>query len=150
MVSLKQIRTLQDRVNKALSFIDLLKEENKALKATLDKSQQRIQEFEKLITEFKNDQTEIEQTILDVIHKLDTLEDEVSAPSDSAEDNFEESGHNDASESNSEIETTGDTQEFDPAYQEDQISEEEPEPTEDEGLDETASADESKRDLDIF
>jgi len=150
MVSLKQIRTLQDRVNKALSFIELLKEENKTLKATLDKSQQRIQEFEKLITEFKNDQTEIEQTILDVIHKLDSLEDEVFAQSDSAEDTYEESGHDDASESSSTIETTEDTQEFDPVFQEDQISKEEPVPTEDESLDETGSAEESKRDLDIF
>ncbi len=147
MVSLKQIKTLQDRVNKALSFIDLLKEENKTLKATLDKSQEKIQEFEKLITDFKNDQTEIEQTILDVIQKLDTLEDEIPGIDSSSDD----SPHQESHESHEPI--SGD-EAAEEGYEGstkisigDQGSEGDQSSIED---DEPASTEESERDLDIF
>jgi len=78
MISLKQIQLLAEKVDKAVSLISLLKEENRTLKNTLEKSQKRIREFEDLINAFKNDQSEIEQTVLSAIHKLDTLEDEVA------------------------------------------------------------------------
>ena len=42
---------------------------------TILEMQKRIKEFESLINAFKNDQTEIESTILNVIKKLDFLED---------------------------------------------------------------------------
>ncbi len=85
MISLKQIQLLAEKVDKAVSLISLLKEENRTLKNTLEKSQKRIREFEDLINAFKDDQSEIEQTVLSAIHKLDTLEDEVAERTGDAE-----------------------------------------------------------------
>ena len=138
MVSLKQIKALQDRVNKALSLIDLLKEENKTLKATLDKSQEKIQEFEKLLTDFKNDQTEIEQTILDVIQKLDTLEDEIPGIESASDDSLHHESHKPLSEDGASEEDNAESTKISEG---DQSSE---------GDDEPASTEESERDLDIF
>jgi len=78
MISLKQIRILKEKVEKAIDLIALLKEENRALKSTLDHAQKRIRDFETLVSEFKNDQAEIESTVLGVIKKLDSLEDEIA------------------------------------------------------------------------
>lgn len=146
MVSLKQIKTLQDRVNKALNFIELLKEENETLKATLDRSQLKIQEFEKLITDFKNDQTEIEQTILDVIQKLDTLEDEIpgvdSPDSSIVQPESGDSVHHESDEPLAEEESS----------EENTSTAESPENVDsnDNSDDESAPAEEPERDLDIF
>ncbi len=144
MVSLKQIKTLQDRVNTALNFIDLLKEENKTLKATLDKSQEKIQEFEKLITDFKNDQSEIEQTILDVIQKLDTLEDEIPGIDSSSSDSLHHESNEPLSEDESAEEGYAGSAK---SLEQDQGIEDAQGSIEDDG---PASTEESEKDLDIF
>jgi len=77
MVNLNQIKLLAAKVDKAVNLISLLKEENRTLKNTLESSQNKIREFEELINAFKNDQSEIEQTLLNAIKKLDDLEDDV-------------------------------------------------------------------------
>lgn len=78
MISLEQIRLLEKKVSAAVHLIEVLKEENKMLKRTIESSQKRMQELEELVTAFKNDQTAIEASVLNAIQKLDVLEDEVS------------------------------------------------------------------------
>ena len=80
MVTLDQIKKLEDRVNKAVHLIRILKEENDALRTTLESSQVRITELEELITAFKEDQAQIERGILSAIERLDTLEDDLDTP----------------------------------------------------------------------
>ncbi|MBA7626466.1 hypothetical protein ES703_33915 [subsurface metagenome] len=78
MIRLEQIRLLESKVNKAVELIKVLREENQALKKTLDSSQNRMQELEKMVEEFKSDQDEIEQYILKALKNLDHLEDELT------------------------------------------------------------------------
>ena len=78
MITLQQIRALESKVNKAVELIDRLRKENKALKTSLDTSQTKIRDLEKLVQSFKDDQEEIESAILDTIKKLERLEDEVA------------------------------------------------------------------------
>jgi chromosome segregation ATPase len=77
MITLDQIRTLEDKVEKAVLFIDELKEENQLLKKKLENYQEKIDELEILITDFKDDQQEIEQGILNALQNLDRLEDDL-------------------------------------------------------------------------
>lgn len=79
MIRLDQIKVLESKVNRAVEQIRLLREENKALKRTVEKSQARMGELEGLVSRFKTDQDEIEQGILRALKNLDKLEDEVSA-----------------------------------------------------------------------
>jgi len=74
MISLEQIRTLDERVKKAVQALGDLKSENQTLKQKLADYQKRIEELEKLIDDFKKDQGEIEQGILNAISQLETLE----------------------------------------------------------------------------
>jgi len=79
MIGLDQIKLLESKVVKAVEQIRILKEENKALKRTVEKSQARLQELEGMISRFRSDQDEIEQGILRALKNLDKLEDEVGA-----------------------------------------------------------------------
>ena len=78
MITLKQIQTLEEKIGKAVGLIDLLREENSTLKESLEKTQARMRELEKMVDGFKNDQEAIEEGILKAIEKLDQLEDELS------------------------------------------------------------------------
>lgn len=78
MIRLDQIKLLEGKVNRAVEQIRLLREENKALKRTIEKSQARMGELEGLVSRFKSDQDEIEQGILRALKNLDKLEDEVA------------------------------------------------------------------------
>ena len=79
MISLEQIRLLESRITKAVKVIEMLREENGALKRSVDVAQKRMQELEALVSEFKADQEEIEQSLLRAIHNLDRLEDGMEA-----------------------------------------------------------------------
>ncbi len=74
MISLEQIKTLDEKVKQAVSVIDDLRGENSRLKQKLNSYQSRIEELERLIDDFKRDQGAIEQGILDAIDQLDKLE----------------------------------------------------------------------------
>jgi hypothetical protein len=78
MISLEHINLLEKKVSDAVHLIQILKEENKTLKRTIESSQTRMNELEELVTAFKHDQTAIETTVLNAIQKLDALEDEIS------------------------------------------------------------------------
>jgi chromosome segregation ATPase len=80
MISLQQIRTLEAKVERAVTFIDELKRENETMKAKLESYQSRIDELEILILEYKEDQKEIELGIINALGHLDRLEDAIVAP----------------------------------------------------------------------
>lgn len=80
MIHLDQIRLLESKTIKAIELINMLREENKALKKTIDTSQGRMEELENLVQEFKSDQDEIEQSILRAMKNLEQLEDEITEP----------------------------------------------------------------------
>lgn len=89
MLGVEQIRILEDRIEKALSFIAGLRSENAALqtKATASDeargraedraaaAESRVRELEEAIGIFKRDQSKIEEGILHALEKLDAFED---------------------------------------------------------------------------
>lgn len=78
MITLDQIKKLDARVKAAIERISALKEENAQLKARLSEYEKRIEELEVHVNRFKKDQGEIEAGIINVLAKLDSLEDEIT------------------------------------------------------------------------
>lgn len=85
MVSIEQIRLLEQKVHSAVNRIDVLKEENQSLKSKLGEYETRILELERLIESFKQDQGEIEQGILTALDELNRLEDDLDTSDHSDE-----------------------------------------------------------------
>ncbi len=75
MLSLDQVRSLETRVAKALSYIDKLTSENAALRERLTGYEGRIKDLEILIQDFQQDQGRIEEGILNALEKLNAFED---------------------------------------------------------------------------
>ncbi len=84
MVNLEQIRLLESRVQKAIKYIQKLREENRSLRASLEKYEQRIGDLEGMVGDFKNGQDEIEVSITNALKQLDRLEDELIEEPDEA------------------------------------------------------------------
>jgi TolA-binding protein len=80
MVSLDQIKDLESKVQKAVTYIAALKQENVLLQKNLEKYRKRIDELEVLINEYKEDQTAIEEGIKNALLHLDKLEDSIAKP----------------------------------------------------------------------
>lgn len=74
MISLEQIRLLEQKVTSAVELIRVLKEENATLRRGLDSAQRRMKELETLVEGFKTDQREIESAIVRTLRHLDDLE----------------------------------------------------------------------------
>ena len=79
MISLEQIRLLEQKVTGAVGLIRTLKEENATLRRGLDSAQRRMKELETLVEGFKTDQREIETAIVRTLRNLDDLEDSAAA-----------------------------------------------------------------------
>ncbi len=77
MLSLDQVRLLEDRVEKAVNRIRLLSEENTRLKLDLQQKGLRVSELENLVRAFKDDQGRIEEGILNALEQLSAFEDTV-------------------------------------------------------------------------
>ena len=90
MISVEQIHKLEARVLKAVEVIKSLREENSLLKEKLSGYEKRIEELEVFIDSFKQDQTNIEEGIINALNQLDMLEEIVSATPASAEEAKEE------------------------------------------------------------
>ncbi len=75
MVTLEQIRQLDARVHRAVDVIAKLREENTTLKDRLSEYQGRIEELEVLISNFKEDQSEIEHGITSALSQLAAIDD---------------------------------------------------------------------------
>jgi TolA-binding protein len=81
MINLEQVRLLDTRVAKAVDFIERLTKENAALgqqvmglQDKLAATQKRIDELEGLVTGFKQDQGQIEESILAALDRLSQFE----------------------------------------------------------------------------
>jgi chromosome segregation ATPase len=74
MVTLEQIRQLDARVHRAVEVIAKLREENTTLKDRLTEYQGRIEELEVLISNFKEDQSEIEHGITSALSQLAAID----------------------------------------------------------------------------
>jgi chromosome segregation ATPase len=101
MLTLEQIRKLEAKVQRAVSFIAELKDENTLLKQKLETYQERIDELEVLITDYKEDQQEIEQGIKNALFHLDQLEDDIARPQAGVavnQDSVSSQGHEDPEE----------------------------------------------------
>lgn len=83
MVSLEQIRKLEARVSQAVSTIRELREENTTLRQKLEKYQEKIDQLELLISQYRDTQKEIEEGILNALRQLDHLEDDALRTSSS-------------------------------------------------------------------
>jgi chromosome segregation ATPase len=86
MIELRHIQELEKRVHAALELIGSLRGENAELKSKLEGYQGRIDELERLVNEFKEDQGAIEEGILRALRKLDSLEDTVTGAGEAAAD----------------------------------------------------------------
>jgi peptidoglycan hydrolase CwlO-like protein len=77
MVTLEQVRLLESKVVKALSYIETLSAENATLREKLDGYKSRIDELETVVLAFKEDQGRIEAGIISALERLNQFEDAV-------------------------------------------------------------------------
>ena len=75
MVTLEQVKQLDHRITKTVEYVKKVTDENTLLRGRLDTYQQRIDELEKLIKRFKEDQSRIEDGILSALDRLNQFED---------------------------------------------------------------------------
>ncbi len=78
MISLEQIRSLEQKINLMVEELSRLRDENAKLRATIKSTQSKTADLESLVNTYKQEQEAIEEGILSVLAKLDKLEDEVS------------------------------------------------------------------------
>jgi hypothetical protein len=74
MVTLEQVKLLETKVAKAIDFVNRVTEENSCLKGKLEDHQKRIDELEVLIQRFKDEQSRIEDGILNALERLSQFE----------------------------------------------------------------------------
>ncbi len=86
MLSLEQIKRLENRVYKAVELLKAMKEDNIILKSELKSANERVEELEQIISDYRNNQLEIEQGIVKAIQQLDDLD---SIDEDSSESSEE-------------------------------------------------------------
>jgi chromosome segregation ATPase len=84
MVTLEQVRLLESKVGKALSYVESLSAENTTLREKLDGYRRRIDELETIVLAFKEDQGRIEAGILSALERLNQFEDAVERGIDDA------------------------------------------------------------------
>ena len=75
MVSLEQVKLLETKVIKTIEYVRKIGEENKLLKEKLNSYQHRNDELETQISQFKEDQSRIEDGILSALDRLNQFED---------------------------------------------------------------------------
>ena len=82
MISVEQVRALEERVEKAVAYISELKQESAGLKRELEEARNaaeqsvaRAAELEAAAEAFRRDQASIEEGIVHALHKLDAFED---------------------------------------------------------------------------
>lgn len=85
MLSLDQVRLLENRVVKAVGKIESLTAENARLRAQLSGLQTRVGELEGLVRSFKDDQGRIEEGILNALDRLSAFEDSAFTGHDTPE-----------------------------------------------------------------
>lgn len=79
MLSLDQVRLLENHVEKAVGKINSLTAENERLRSQLSTLQERVHELEGFVTGFKDDQGKIEAGILNALEQLGALENTITS-----------------------------------------------------------------------
>jgi FtsZ-binding cell division protein ZapB len=74
MITLEQIRLLEERVRRAVDRISGLQEENRELRTKTAQYEKRVSELEARIDRFTTDQTQIEDGIKNALESLEGLE----------------------------------------------------------------------------
>ena len=74
MITLEQIRLLEERVRRAVDWISGLQEENRELRTKTAQYEKRVSELEARIDRFTKDQTQIEDGIKNALDSLEGLE----------------------------------------------------------------------------
>lgn len=106
MLSLDQVRLLEDMVQKAVVKIQTLDTENSRLRTEMDALRARTSELEGLVRAFKDDQGRIEEGILNALEKLSAFEDSISPETQKNEQIESDSSDGDfISDTNIEIES---------------------------------------------
>ena len=82
MLSLDQVRLLENHVEKAVSKITSLTSENEHLRSQLSTLQARVVELEGFVRGFKDDQGKIEAGILNALEQLGALENTITGEDD--------------------------------------------------------------------
>ncbi len=77
MLNLDQVRLLENRVEKAVTKIKSLTDENTHVRSQLTALQARVNELEGLVRSFKDDQGRIEEGILNALDRLSAFEDSI-------------------------------------------------------------------------
>ncbi len=77
MLSLEQVRLLDERVQRVITRTSELQRENRELRERLEGYQERIQDLEGKIEQYSSNQAEIEQGVLNALQRLDEVEDAV-------------------------------------------------------------------------
>jgi TolA-binding protein len=77
MVTLEQVKLLESKVVKAISYVEKVTNENVQLQDKLDSYQKRIADLEILVQRFKEDQGRIEDGILSALDRLNQFEDAI-------------------------------------------------------------------------
>lgn len=75
MLNLDQVRLLESKVERAVQMIKTLHTEKDSLKKEIEARDKRISELEKLIVAFKDDQSKIEEGIINALTQLSAFED---------------------------------------------------------------------------
>lgn len=78
MLNIDQVRLLENKVERAVNLIKSLSSDNDSLKKEIGAKDKRIAELENLILVFKDDQTKIEQGIVNALAQLSAFEDSIS------------------------------------------------------------------------
>lgn len=85
MLSLEQVKLLEQKVEQAIAKIKALSNERDSLKLKLVEKDKRISELENMVVSFKDDQARIESGIKSTLSLLDSLEDlATTAPAQSS------------------------------------------------------------------
>jgi len=74
MLSLEQVRLLDEKVARTVEYVGRLSAENAALRKKLDTTQKRIDELEVFVSLFKEEQGRIEDGILSALDRLSQFE----------------------------------------------------------------------------
>ena len=75
MPNLDHVRLLESKVERAVQMIKSLHTEKDSLKKEIEVKDKRISELEKLIVAFKDDQSKIEEGIINALNQLSAFED---------------------------------------------------------------------------
>jgi len=74
MLSLEQIKRLEEKVFKAVELIKALKEENTIIRSKLEAADTKVEELEQIISDYRSNQVEIEEGIVKAIKQLEDME----------------------------------------------------------------------------